>query len=58
MDEFDVLKRMAEAQERIAAALEHKPQGGFSRALATGAAVATALGVFSVIDIVIKWIGG
>jgi hypothetical protein len=32
--------------------------GKFSTALTTGATMATALGLFSVIDIIIKWIGG
>jgi hypothetical protein len=56
--EEELLTRMATAQERIAAAFEKQQPGRFSQALTTGATIATALGLFSVIDIIIKWIGG
>jgi hypothetical protein len=49
---------MATAQERIVAAFEKQQPGRFSQALTTGATITTALGLFSVIDIIIKWIGG
>ena len=53
-----IFERIAKAQERIAASVESQNSGKFTQALTIGATVATALGVFNVIDIIIKWIGG
>ncbi|GHU55540.1 hypothetical protein FACS189442_3230 [Spirochaetia bacterium] len=60
MDEKDsaIFERMAKAQERIATAIDKQQPGRFSQAIVTGAAVATALGLLNVVDIIIKWIGG
>jgi hypothetical protein len=53
-----IFERMAKAQERIAAIVEKQNTGKFTQVLTTGATVATALGLFNVIDIIIKWIRG
>jgi hypothetical protein len=55
---WDNLRRMAEAQERIASVLERQQPGRFIQTIATIAAIATALGILTVIDIFVKWIGG
>jgi hypothetical protein len=54
----DNFRRMAEAQERMASAMEKQQPGRFIQAITTGAAVATVLGILTVIDIIAKWIGG
>ena len=60
MDEKEraLFERMVKAQERIAASIESQNAGKFTQALTIGATVATALGIFNVIDIIAKWIKG
>jgi translation initiation factor 2B subunit (eIF-2B alpha/beta/delta family) len=53
----EIFERMAKAQERLADNAEKQP-GKATTILTTGATVATAFGIFSVIDIILKWIGG
>jgi hypothetical protein len=54
----ELLERMAKAQERIADYADQQKQSKFSQAITTGATVATVLGIFSVVDIIINWIRG
>jgi uncharacterized Ntn-hydrolase superfamily protein len=57
-DEKALLIRMAEAQERMAAAIEKQKPGIAERFLATLALAASALGFVSAADIIARWIGG
>ena len=56
--ELELLERMTKAQEQIASAIEKQRPGRFSQILATGATAVTVMGLFNIIDIFIKWIGG
>jgi hypothetical protein len=56
--EIAVFERMVKAQERIAAGIECQNAGKITQAIMIGAAVVTSLGIFNVIDIIIKWAGG
>jgi len=55
---MEFIRRMAEAQERIASSIEKQQPGRFSQAIAMGATAATAFGIINIIDIIKKWIGG
>jgi hypothetical protein len=52
------LERIAKAQEEIVVILKKQQPGKFSQVLATGATVATTLTHISIVDVIIKWIGG
>jgi len=49
---------MAEAQERIASAIEKQKQGKVSQVFALGGAIVSTFGIVSIIDIIKGWIGG
>jgi len=55
--EIEFLRRIADAQERIATAVEKQPSRA-EQFFAVGAAVATTFGIVSIIDIIKNWIGG
>jgi hypothetical protein len=54
----EYLRRMAEAQERIAGIFEKQQPGRISQIIAMGATVATTFGIVNIIDIIKNWIGG
>jgi hypothetical protein len=54
----ELLRRMAEAQERIAETAEKLRPGIISQIFTSGAAVVTTFGIVHIIDIIMKWIGG
>lgn len=54
----EIFMRMANAQERIASAVEKQHPGRFFQAITTGATIVTVMSFLSVVDLIIKWIGG
>jgi len=51
-------RRMADAQERIARAIEKQKPGRVSQVFAMIATAVTILGIVVIIDVIKKWIGG
>jgi len=54
----EFFRRMADAQERIARAVEKQQPGKVEQVLAMGAAVVTIFGIVGIVDVIKKWIGG
>jgi len=54
---LDGLGKINETLGRIAEAIEKQRPSRFEQILMIFAAIATSLGVFSVLDVVVKWIG-
>jgi len=49
---------MADAQERIASAIEKHQPGRAEQFVAMGAAVVSVFGIVNIIDVIKSWIGG
>jgi len=56
--ETEFFRRMADAQERIARAVEKQQPGKVEQVLAMGAAVVTIFGIVGIVDVIKKWMGG
>jgi hypothetical protein len=60
MDEKDrkIFEQMSLSLKEISDALKKQQPGKFDQVIATGATIATIVGVLSIADIIIKWITG
>jgi len=58
VQETEFFRRMADAQERIAVAIEKQQPSRVAQVFAMIAMVASTFGIVTIIDVIKNWIGG